>query len=148
MYYNEENNAVFETKESYDMYVKAPRDVKSVIDECNVNMHHDIDVVKQEKVKYLSEKISSYYKTNKSCQDIIIKQMNTLIDAYTNYWISIVNKYKKIFLINSNEGCSKDCLKALKKVGVPHIDINDLLSYAVDIEFIVKKYKDEINSVA
>ena len=47
MYYNEENNAVFETKESYDMYVKAPRDVKSVIDECNVNMHHDIDVVKQ-----------------------------------------------------------------------------------------------------
>lgn len=100
MYYNEENNAVFETKESYDMYVKAPRDVKSVIDECNVNMHHDIDVVKQEKVKYLSEKISSYYKTNKSCQDIIIKQMNTLIDAYTNYWISIVNKYNKIFLIN------------------------------------------------
>ena len=103
MYFNEETKAAFETKEIYDMYVEAPKNVKLVIDESNVNMHHDIDVVKQKKVKYLYEKISSYYKTNKSCQDIIIKQMNTLIDAYTNYWISIVNKYNKIFLINSKE---------------------------------------------
>ena len=47
MYFNEETKAAFETKEIYDMYVEAPKNVKLVIDESNVNMHHDIDVVKQ-----------------------------------------------------------------------------------------------------
>lgn len=92
----------------------------------------------------ISMKVIGYYKSESNATKMIVEEASEAIWEDANMYIKIVETYNKVFIINKDDGYTKDCIKALKNAGVKNIDINELISYAIKVEKAAAEWKKEI----
>ena len=115
--------------------------------ELNNELTNKIHELHDEFVEQASKSIIEYYKSNSNSTKMIIEQMAGVMWAYANVYIQIVNRYSVVFLMNEDDVYTKECMKALRKIGVKNIDVHEVMKYAVSVEecaFVCKKAVEKI----
>lgn len=93
-------------------------DEKRAVYNINEKMRNHVIKYYSEMLDSISMKVIGYYKSESNATKMIVEEASKAIWEDDNMYIKIVDIYNKVFIINKDDGYTKDCIKALKNAGV------------------------------